>query len=127
MSRYAISRMSSPENWSDGPYDSREEAIEVGHDSYPDGFWICEIYPASHTDFLPKASDIIETMASQAYEEIGEAAQDWPDLPAKSNAEVDLDQALARWAAQHADSLKVTFWRCGDEERIDPVEAEERQ
>lgn len=81
---------------------------------------IGEAFPQEASRFLPTASDIIEQMASNAYDEIGEPASEWPDLPKSSAAEIELDILLTQWLVKHAAALKCEFWSVENIERIEP-------
>jgi hypothetical protein len=68
------------ENYGDGPYDTKEEAIAEGKAGYNDGvFWVGQktgcLFNISATTIL---EHIEEWLAEQAYEQVGDHAEDWP-------------------------------------------------
>jgi hypothetical protein len=69
--------------------------------------------------FLPSADDILSQMGEAAHDEVGEAAEDWPDVAAEGKAA--LETLLKAWAVEHA---TIRFWTAtGPPERIEPARA----
>lgn len=119
--KWTISEHNDEERFGSGLYDTKEQAIAQGRlDYHGRPFYIGEAFPQEASRFLPTASDIIEQMASNAYDEIGEPASEWPDLPKSSAAEIELDILLTQWLVKHAAALKCEFWSVENIERIEP-------
>ncbi len=105
---WGLSDDKNEERWSDF-YDTRDEAIASGRRQYPKGpFYVLEMRPVSHYEYIPEASDILERMAENAYDNCG--ADEWPDLPKSSRAEIALDLALTQWAKEYAKDLELRWY-----------------
>jgi hypothetical protein len=69
---------------------------------------------------LPDADDILSTMSSNASDNVGEVAEDWPETSKLADAE--LETFLKRWAERH---VECRFWIADDhEEEIDAATTE---
>jgi hypothetical protein len=110
------------ERWS-GMCGSREEAIaearsELGLASDQDFYIIRGRKPAA-ADFVPDVDWILEHMGDQAGDQIGEIAEEFPDVTDEGRAA--LTRYLEAWARKYAEP--VNFWAAdGKAERIEPVQ-----
>lgn len=92
---------------------TRDEAIEAGRAEYADDseeggcapFWIHSGHLVPIEAVMPDADDIIETMGERAYDEAGEAAEEYPDV--SEAARIELGDFLRGWVEKHA---KPDFW-----------------
>lgn len=86
--------------------DTREEAIAAGRAEY-DGrdFFITSGEAADPAKYLPSLEWILEYIADTAGDEVGDVAEDFPDVSDKAKAE--LDGLLNRWAREH---IHCAFW-----------------
>jgi hypothetical protein len=91
---------------------SREAAIiEAANElELEDGevFFLWSGVEPSPARFVPDADDVIEQMGERAYEEIGEAAEDFPE--ATDEAKNELRDLLGAWAVKHFTPCR--FWEC---------------
>lgn len=69
-----------------------------------DVVFVGEVAPIP-TKHLCDADDVIDLMGERAYDEVGEYADGYPDVPSEAKAE--LDALLAGWIEKHA---KPTFY-----------------
>lgn len=119
--KWTISEHDDEERFGGCLYDSREEAIAQGRlDYHGRPFFVANAIKQTAASFLPDASDIIEMMATNAYDNCGECAEEWPDLPKSSDAEVELDRLLVEWAKRHENALECRFWMVENVERVEP-------
>ena len=97
---------------------TREDAIAEGRIEHGgSGFWIARGIKCDPAQFMPDADDLVQTMASNAGDNAGEVAEDWPDAVSKE-AEAELTEFLAAWARKH---IPCEFWIAdGHEEEIEP-------
>lgn len=104
--RWGFSAEPDPEGWT-GAYPTREEALAEARETYgAEGtIWLQSGFCPPFGALMPDADDIIEIMAQCAADNVGEAAEEWPDVGVEGkNA---LDALLHAWAEKHA---PVTFW-----------------
>lgn len=107
------------ERWS-GSCGTREEAVAEGraHFGKKDGFWVRRGDPCKSSQFVPDGSWVIEDMGQRAGDEVGEAAEDWPDVPKEK--EEELTKLLEDWADKN---IPCRMWvSAGDPEYIPPEE-----
>jgi hypothetical protein len=90
-----------------GAFLTAEQAISDGRRTYePDEpFYVCRGVLADSAKFLPTVSEIEEIIRDTAFIEVGEAAEDFPDLSEKAKEELGI--VLRAWATIH---LKPNFW-----------------
>ena len=67
--------------------------------------WKGEKFPINTAGYVD-ASDIIEMLGERAYDDVGEFAEDWPDVP--DEARQELDALLSEWISKHC---TATFYR----------------
>ncbi|PTT89986.1 hypothetical protein DBR45_56895 [Pseudomonas sp. HMWF031] len=67
--------------------------------------WKGEKFPVNITGYVD-AGDVIEMLGERAYDDVGEVAEDWPDVSA--DARQELDAVLAAWVSKHCNA---TFYR----------------
>ena len=105
-----------------GACPSREEAILDGTSEYGgEPFWVQRGVPRDPADYVPDVADIIEQMAENAADDVGEPAADWPDVGKEAKAA--LAALLQTWARKHC---PVHFWSAsGDPEEVTPPGPEE--
>jgi len=122
--KFCISDDENSENWSNGQYDTFDEAVAQGRLDYPGKvFWVAACWDGHANEFIPTAREIIEIASNVAYEEMGEAASEWPDLPESSAAEIELDILLTQWSMKHVDALRLRAWHVDSPgTRIEPLE-----
>lgn len=97
---------------------TREEAIEEARKEYGRDavFYVILGRADPPSAFMPSVDYILEAVAESAYDEAGEAADDFPDVSDEDRE--SLKNLLASWANEH---LTVSFWVCdGKPERIEP-------
>ena len=70
-----------------------------------DTVWKGEKFPVNITGYVD-AGDIIEMLSERAYDDVGEASEDWPDVSAEARQE--LDALLSAWVSKHC---TATFYR----------------
>lgn len=100
---------------------TRDEAIEQARKEYGRdvAVYVLQGRADPPSAFMPSVDYILEAAAEKAYDEAGEAADDFPD--ASDEAREALKNLLASWANEH---LTVSFWTCdGKPERIEPEKA----
>lgn len=85
--------------------DELAELLDMNDDlAIGDVVFIGEVAPIQ-TKHLCDADDVIEMIGERAYDEVGEYADDYPDVTPEARAE--LDALLAGWIEKHA---KPTFY-----------------
>lgn len=67
--------------------------------------WKGEKFPINTTGYVD-AGDVIEMLGERAYDDVGEFAEDWPDVP--DEARQELDALLSEWISKHC---IATFYR----------------
>ena len=67
--------------------------------------WRGEKSPINITGYID-AGDIIEMLGERAYDDVGEFAEDWPDVP--DAARQELEELLSTWVSKHC---TATFYR----------------
>ena len=101
-----------------GRCDSREQAIKEARDKFGSDVAVY-VRPGRQeppSAFVPSVDYILENMGENAYDEAGEAAEDFPD--ASEEDREALQKLLETWANER---LTVSFWTCdGEPERIEP-------
>ncbi len=105
------------ESWS-GAYETREEAIEDGRDTYEDEAFHVKsgTVPDTGEWLYDVAEDFVDRLGERAYEEVGELAEDWPPTPSKEAAN-ELQEFCAAWVRKH---MPPTFWAAdGEVERVE--------
>lgn len=60
--------------------------------------WKGEKFPVKIAAYVD-AGDIIEMLGERAYDDVGEVAEDWPDVSAEARQE--LDAILGAWVSKH--------------------------
>ena len=95
-----------PERWF-GSFATMAEAIEAGHKTYSEDetFYVCSGNLAWGPGYMPTVDELEEMIWSTAYEDVGELAEDFPDIT--EAAKLELDTFLKDWAARH---VIATFW-----------------
>lgn len=93
-----------PENYSEGPFNTREDAIAVGREEFPDhGFTILE---ACKGAFGPPSAEslMLEMCERWADDDMGreDCVEFEGSAAAIKAAEADLDAILSAWFARHA-------------------------
>lgn len=104
MMRWGHALEANPERWI-GSFLSKDEAIDDGLDTYLDGFYVCGGEVASGADYVPSAEDIETQIWQAAYDDVGDAAEKFPDL--SEEAREELRRFLNRWTDQH---VRPRFW-----------------
>lgn len=79
---------------------NENDELELG-----DKVWRGDKFPVDITGYVD-ASDIIEMLGERAYDDVGEVAEDWPDVSAE--ARLELDALLGAWVSKHC---TATFYR----------------
>ena len=100
---------------------TREAAIEEARGEYGDdvAFYVWQCQRLLADAFTPDVGGILERMGEAAGDEVGEAAEDYPDV--SDEAQEELRLLLQAWTAHHA---PCEFWQSiGEAERIEPVSA----
>lgn len=67
--------------------------------------WKGEKFPINIAGYVD-AGDIIEMLGERAYDDVGEFAEDWPDVP--DEARQELDALLSEWISKNC---TATFYR----------------
>ena len=67
--------------------------------------WKGEKFPINTAGYVD-ADDVIEMLGERAYDDVGEFAEDWPDVPDEARQELDL--LLSEWISKHC---IATFYR----------------
>jgi len=67
--------------------------------------WKGEKIPIKTAGYVD-AGDVIEMLGERAYDDVGEFAEDWPDVP--DEARQELDSLLSEWISKHC---IATFYR----------------
>lgn len=67
--------------------------------------WKGEKFPINTAGYID-AGDVIEMLGERAYDDVGEFAEDWPDVPDEAHQE--LDALLSEWISKHC---TATFYR----------------
>lgn len=67
--------------------------------------WKGDKIPVDITGYVD-AGDIIEMLGERAYDDVGEVAEEWPDVSAEARKE--LDALLGAWVSKHC---TATFYR----------------
>ena len=99
-----------------GQCGSREEAIAEGRAEYEGDFFVFACERPDPADFIDSADEIIESMAENAYHEVPDHVEDYPDVT--DEAREELGQLLQAWARKHC---QPNFWvATGNGERIEP-------
>jgi len=95
-----------PESGWCGGCDTRDAAIAEGRTEYDGrGFFITSGEAADPAKYLPSLEWILECIADSAGDEVGDLAEDFPDVSEEAKAE--LDALLNRWAREH---IHCAFW-----------------
>ena len=82
----------------DGDHDNHKSALQELNDSGEIGdssfVWIAEVYTPDVSDFIPEdiVESILETMGERAWDDCGEHAVDFPNLP--KDIEEDLERKI---------------------------------
>lgn len=116
--RWGYSDVRDPERWT-GAAKTREEAlVEARSEFGPDSvIYLQRGERCTASQFVFNACHVIDDMGSAACDEVGEAAEEWPDV--SKEAETALDDALEAWAYRYVDEPE--FWSTiGNPERIEP-------
>lgn len=106
-----------PERWT-GSFKTSAEVIADGFQTYAphEAFYVCSGALAWGPKWMPDAKDIETMLWDAAYSEVGEAAEDFPDLSPEALEE--LSKFLDAWATKH---VQATFWiSSGTPTRIAP-------
>jgi hypothetical protein len=103
------------ERWT-GALPTREAAIhEALVELDDDIFWIQQGRHPDPSDFFPSAQELFELARERACDEVGEAAEEWPDVGLV--AEGELDALLKAWMQKHLG--RCAFWApVGEPEEI---------
>lgn len=119
------------ETFSEGPYDTREEAIAAGPDCFGSLTPGCVFFSGEEVAFdlgrtCPVAESVIEEAQELAYDECGEVAQDWLDDVTPEQVE-DLRESLRTawlsWLQKH--KLEPTWFSVDNIESHEVCELEE--
>ncbi len=89
-----------------GAFKTREEAIAEGQAVMDSNFEIAAGFVCEPAEFLPTFDEINEIMYTKATDELGDAAEDFPDVSPEGKEALRV--ALAQWAQEFCE---CTFWR----------------
>ena len=107
-----------PERWF-GSFLSKQEVIAEGKKTYPsnEAFYVCAGTLANGPGYMPDADELEEMIWQAAHDDVGEAAEDFPDLT--EQAKTELSAFLKGWAERH---VKALFWNADSKtvQRIEP-------
>ena len=106
------------ERWQ-GIHLTREAAIEEGRQRHGgSGFWIARGVQCDPAEFMPNVGEVLDIMTTNAIDNVGEVAEEWPDFVAEVGR-AELTEILAAWARKHA---PCEFWNAdGHEEEMPHV------
>lgn len=92
------------------PYDSLDEAIDSLRDCDVEDPIGRTVYFGAKVPCDPTrwcdAADIVDLLMNRAYDEVGEAAEDWPPL-VSDTAQAELSEFLGAWITKHC---PANFW-----------------
>lgn len=115
---WGFSNYEEDERWS-GAEATREDAIKAAHAAHGRNstVYVREgIQPYNGYQFLPSVEFILEHASNTAFEEVGEVAEEWPDVD--DHGVKELEGFLQEWASKY---LPTTFWfATGKPEKIEP-------
>ena len=108
--------------WSES-YPTREAALAAGREEYAEEYpedGPCAIYTARvrtvrFEELYPSWDEMWERIGEQAFEQAGEAAEDWPPQKLSAEAEKDFADMLDAWAERHG--LQPKWYAVEDIER----------
>lgn len=113
-------------NWSNGDsdyYDTKEEAITQGFDTYPredyDKFYVGQVESAN-TSIKIYADNILEQVADHVYDDVGEVAEDYLNYVKqedKNILEELLNRTLINWMNEYG--YNPSFFKIVNTERIE--------
>lgn len=107
--RWGYSTEEQPDMWM-GSYPTRQDAINAAIADEPDpavALWVSRGVQPDPVGYLD-VDDIIERAQESAYDEAGEAAEDW--LAVTEEAKAELESLLREWVQKHA---PIEFWVSG--------------
>ncbi len=90
-----------------GDFKTKGEAIAEGRSCYgrDEDFYIARGTMCAASQFMPESDELSERMGEIACDQVGDAAEDFPD--ASTEAWAELDDLLVAWANKH---LTCRFW-----------------
>jgi hypothetical protein len=124
--KWYVGNGAQPENYSEGPFDTREIAIEVGREEFTEfGFTILEAFKGAFSP--PSAADLMEEMLDRwSDDDMGreDCAEFEGGKDAIKAAEADLDALLNGWFQRHAAIMPKPwcFYASRNEEYFPPEE-----
>lgn len=116
--RWGHANSEKPDRWFGG-FRTRDEAIADGQKTYyGEPFWITQGELVDAGRLMPDGDWVLEQAHQSAEDEVGDAAEDWPDA-AKEKVE-ELTEYLANWGRKHAGAAE--FWQAvGKPEKVGAV------
>lgn len=94
----------------DGEYYHSDICSAIYDKEVGDVIYIGETVHPCASEFVPDADWVLGHMGEQAYDNLGECAEDWPDV--SKEAEQELEAFLKDWAVRHC---KVSFYKVTNE------------
>ncbi len=105
-------------DFSNGTFDSVEDAISDAIDSSDDGdYWhmahvyVADVERVANEQFFPSADSVIEHMQEMAWGGFGDLADDYCNVTIEARSELDqlIDQILGEWCKKH--NIEPSFYR----------------
>jgi hypothetical protein len=104
--------------WWTGSLATREEAIaEALAELEEDVVWIYKGWKPAAAHFFPDADDLCETAAERASDEVGDPAEEYPEV--SDEAKTELNALLEAWAEKHIATPRFWIGDGGEPERIE--------
>ncbi len=98
--------------------DTKEDAIAEGRTSCDGDFYVGMGEHPSQLQFAPDVERIVEDMGEAAYEECGDAAEDWPEVT--DSAKGKLRTMIELWMIEH---VPCTFYMI-ESDTVEKIEME---
>ena len=83
--------------------DSFEDALNESGIKSGEPLWLGRLQSCQVEDYFPYADDILEGIGERAYDDVGEAADDWPNATKvpKADLEREIHAILSRWINEY--------------------------
>ena len=97
---------------------TKEQAIAEGRAACDGDFFVGQGSVQCSSQFAPDVERLVEEMGENAYEECGDAAEDWPDVT--DAAKIKLRKFIEVWMVEHA---PCSFYMI-DSDTVEKIEME---